>query len=142
VKTGIQKGQPKRSVSVTDLREEMGTSAEGWGRATKTSRVRFNIEADDDRKVNTDWFSSEIIHGAVTANHWAGLSEQIREGINRAILKYDPDDPAHARKLKTGAMQWAGLSDEQAEALVAAWKRRPKPDKKRLNLSRRAVRNL
>jgi CRISPR-associated endonuclease Csn1 len=134
---GKQKGQPKRSVSVTDLRELMG-----WARS-KTPQFRFNIENDEERVINTDWFSREIIHGAVTPDKWAQLSKSAREGINRAILKHDPDDEAHAAKLKALVMQdWTGLSDAEADALVAAWKKRPRPDTKRLNMSRRAVRNV
>ncbi len=135
---GKQKGQPKRSITVTDLREEMG-----WGHATRTSQFRFNIEADEERQINTDWFSREIIHGAITAEKWKEMPERSREGINHAILKHDPDEEKNADKLKSLVMRdWAGLSDGQADALVAAWKKRPRPDAKRLNMSRRAVRDL
>lgn len=131
------KDRAKTTVSVTDLREFMG-----WGRATKTTPFRFNIENDENRQINTDWFSREIIHGAVTPEKWVQMPERIREGLNRAILKYDPDQEGDAAKLKSGAMSWAGLTEARADALVAAWTRRPKPDAKRLNMSRRAVRNL
>ncbi len=135
---GKQKGQAKRSVTVSDLRELMG-----WGIATKTSPFHFNIEADEERQINTDWFSREIIHAAITPEKWEQLPERSREGINRAILKHDPDDVNHTDKLKKLVMQeWAGLSEAQADTLVAAWKKRPRPDAKRLNMSRRAVRNL
>lgn len=134
--------RPKTTVSVTDLRNQMGTNEEGWGRATKTSRFHFNIETDEERTINTDWFSREIIHGAVTSEKWATMPERVHEGINRAILKYDPDDEKTAEKLKSGLMDWAGLTGVQADALVTAWKRRPRPDAKRLNMSRRAVCNL
>ncbi|RLT19982.1 MAG: hypothetical protein DWI28_01915 [Planctomycetota bacterium] len=138
VTRGKQKGQPKRSVTVTDLRDLMG-----WGNASKTSAFRFNIEADKERSINTDWFSREIIHGAITAAKWQQLSLRSREGINRAILKHDPDDETHDEKLKALVMQeWAGLKEAQADLLVAAWKKRPRPDAKRLSMSRRAVRNL
>lgn len=138
VSKGKQKGQAKRTVTVSDLRELMG-----WGPATKTSQFRFNIESDEERQINTDWFSREIIHGAVTLAKWEQLPERSREGINRAILKHDPDDDKHADKLKTLVMQaWAGLIAEEADKLVAAWKKRPRPDAKRLSMSRRAVRNL
>lgn len=136
-KVGKRKGQPKRTVSVTDLRTLMG-----WGRATKTSPFRFNIENDEDRIINTDWFSREVIHGAVTPERWAALPANVRDGLNRALLKCDPDEEADADRLKKGAMSWAGLNEAQADALVVAWSRRPRPDAKRLNLSRRAVRNL
>jgi|GEM_PF-560535 len=138
VTRGKQKGQPKRSVTVTDLRDLMG-----WGNASKTSAFRFNIEADKERTINTDWFSREIIHGAITAAKWQQLPLRSREGINRAILKHDPDDETHDEKLKALVMQeWAGLNTAQADLLVAAWKKRPRPDAKRLKMSRRAVRNL
>jgi len=140
--TGPPADRPKRTVSVTDLRNFMGTTKDGWGRASKTSRFRFNIEKDEDRAINTDWFSREIIHGAVTAERWAAMPERVREGLNRAILKFDPDQEEDAAKLRAGVMDWAGLSKAQADALVAAWKTRPKPDAKRLSMSRRAVRNL
>ncbi len=39
-------------------------------------------------------------------------------------------------------MSWAGLDATQADALVAAWQKRPRIDAKRLNMSRRAVRNV
>lgn len=136
-KTGKHRGQPKRSVTVQDLRDLMG-----WGRATKTSPFRFNIEADEDRVINTDWFSREIIHGAIGPDHWSALPQSTREGLNRALLKYDPDEPKDAEKCKAGLLKWAELGDAQADTVLAAWRKRPRPDAKRLNLSRRAARNL
>jgi len=130
--------RPKATVSVSDLRILMG-----WPKiAGKTPEFRFNIESDEDRDINTDWFNREIVHGAIGKDAWQSLSQSVREGINRAILRYDPDQDGDATALKTGVMKWAGLSDAQADALVSAWTRRPKIDAKRLNLSRRAVRNL
>jgi len=129
--------KPKTTVNVTELRAVMG-----WGKATKTSPYRFNIEADADRTINTDWFSREIIHGAVTAPKWAAMTDDQREGLNRAVLRFDPDNENHAEQLKAGVMSWAGLSQSEADTLVAAWKRRPKLDAKRLSMSRKAVRNL
>jgi CRISPR-associated endonuclease Csn1 len=135
---GKRKGLPKTSVTWTDMRDVMG-----WG-SKRSSPFRFNFEeSDEDRTPNTDWFSREIIHGAVTAEKWSQLSQNAREGINRAILKHDPDDETHHDKLKSLVMQeWAGLSERQAGTLVTAWKKRPRPDAKRLNMSRRAVRNI
>ncbi len=70
------------------------------------------------------------------------MPERVRDGLNRAIIKYDPDQDGAAEKLRAGVMDWAGLSESQADALVSAWKGRPKPDAKRLSMSRRAVLNL
>ncbi|MCC5829201.1 MAG: HNH endonuclease [Phycisphaeraceae bacterium] len=130
--------RPKTTVTVGDLREAMGWSHRGG----KNAAQRFNIEADELRTINTDWFSREIIHGAVTPEKWDAMPVRVKEGLNRAILKFDPDETNDAAKLKNGVMDWAGLDESQADALVAAWQRRPRPDAKRLNLSRRAVRNL
>jgi CRISPR-associated endonuclease Csn1 len=132
-----QPERPKRRVSVTDLRQLMG-----WGKASKTTRFRFNIESDEDRLINTDWFRREIIHGVLGADRWAELPESIREGLNRAILKHDPEQARDAENLKAGVTGWGTLTAEQADRLIAAWRTRPKPDAKRLNMSRRAVRNM
>jgi len=137
VKGRVIPERPKQTVSVTDLRELMG-----WGKATKTTQFRFNIEADEDREINTDWFNREIVHGAIGVQAWANMPESLREGINKAILKHDPEQDGEAAALKAGVMKWAKLSDQQASALVAAWAKRPKLDAKRLHMSRRAVRNL
>lgn len=138
--------RPKRTVSVTDLRAKMA----GWygkdkwpgGQNRKLSPCSFNIEADEDREINTDWFSREIVHGAIGTEAWAAMPERLREGFNRAILRFDPVEDAHAGKLKEGVMRWSGLDEARADALVAAWKGRPRIDSKRLSMSRRAVRNL
>lgn len=133
----------KTKVTVSDLRRLMGTADEGWGeRFGKHSQFRFNIETDEGREINTDWFSREIVHGAVTLQKWSAMPPNVREGINRAILKFDPEQDGAAERLKSGVMTWAGLSEAEAVALVAAWKRRPKLDAKRLKMSRRAVCNI
>lgn len=138
IKSGKQKGQSKRTATVSDLRNLMG-----WGTVKKNPYFRFTIEADEQREINTDWFHREIIHGAITLERWAAMPGSSQEGLNRAILKHDPGDEKHHARLKSLVMQdWAGLSEAQADALIAAWKKRPRPDAKRLNMSRRAVRNL
>ncbi|HPO93876.1 MAG TPA: hypothetical protein PL072_10440, partial [Phycisphaerales bacterium] len=129
--------RPKQSVSVSDLRTLMG-----WGRASKTSEFRFNIENDEEREINTDWFSREVVHGGIGVAAWSAMPDSLREGINRAILRFDPDEEDDAAKLRAGLRSWAGLDEKQAEGVIAAWKRRPRPDAKRLNISRRAARNL
>lgn len=142
--------KPKTNVSVTDLRLLMGTSEDGWGRDGKKSRFRFNIETDEERQINTDWFSREIVHGAISIEKWNAMSDRERDGLNRAILRHDPEYAADEQALRECVTQekkekktWSlGLNDAQVSALIAAWKRRPKLDAKRLNMSRRAVRNL
>ncbi|MCA9146541.1 MAG: HNH endonuclease [Planctomycetales bacterium] len=137
--SGKKKGLKKTSVTWTDLRKVLG-----WGRATKTTQYRFNYELKDaERTPTTDWFSREIVHGAISQDRWETMSNSVREGINRAILSHDPDELLHHEKLKVLVMKdWCGLSERQADAFVAAWKKRPRLDAKQLSMSRRAVRNL
>ena len=142
---GKRKGQPKRTVSVTDLRAKMAEwyGKDQWpgGTRRKLSPCRFNIEADEDRAINTDWFRREIVHGSIGEDAWNAMPTSLQEGFNRAILRHDQDEE-DAKKLKSGVMAWGGLDEARADKLVAAWKGRPRLDAKRLNMSRRAVRNL
>lgn len=142
---GKRKGQPKRSASISDLRKKMAEwyGKEQWTATKKNSPRAFTSEfTDEDRAINTDWFSREIVHGAIGVDEWEAMPESLREGFNRAILRHDPDEEGEAEKLKNAVMKWGGLDEERADRLVAAWRGRPKLDAKRLNMSRRAVLNL
>lgn len=125
---------PKASASVTDIKQSLGI-----GLRDKT--VRLNIEADEDREINTDWFYREIVHGAFTEEVWNKLAEDRKESVNRAVLKFNPDESDDEHRLRDGAKSWWGLDDTTAERLISAWKRRPKLEK-RLSLSRKAILNL
>jgi len=126
--------EPKSSASVTDIKHALGIN-------TRDKTVRLNIEADEEREINTDWFHREIVHAAFTEARWEAMSEQQRESVNRAILKFDPDEPQDADRLRAGALAWWVLDAAAADRLIAAWKHRPKLER-RLNLSRRAILNL
>ena len=69
-----------------------------------------------------------------------GREAQLPEAVNRAILRFDPDEPADEARLRAVVSHW-GLDPAAIERLVAAWRKRPKLEK-RLNLSRRAILNL
>jgi CRISPR-associated endonuclease Csn1 len=131
---GKHAGKPKSTVSVTDIKQVLGINP-------RDKTVKLNIEADEDREINTDWFYREIVHGAFSEDRWAALSDAQRESVNRALLKFDPDHAEDANKLHAGAMAWWGLDAAAANRLIQAWKERPKLEK-RLNLSRRAILNL
>ncbi|RIK67924.1 MAG: type II CRISPR RNA-guided endonuclease Cas9 [Planctomycetota bacterium] len=128
---------PKTSVSASDIRQALGLGK----RKGKSDPVQLSIEADEDRDINTDWFHREIVHGGIGEVVWNSWDESRREGVNRAILKFDPDEPDDASRLRKGAMEWWELDAAAADRLVEAWKNRPRLEK-RLNLSRRAIRNL
>lgn len=134
--SGKFKGQLKRSCSVTDIRVALGL-----GRGGKDKWPRLNIERDEDREINTDWFSRAVVYGAIGADAWDAMAPALREGFNRAILRHQPEDEGDAAKLKAGALSWGGLDEARADALVAAWKTRPKLEK-RLSMSRKAALNI
>lgn len=108
-------------------------------------------EADPLRNVNTDWFYREVVLGAFGEGRWNALKaggeesntpkdNDRQEAVNRAILKYDPEEVGDAQKLRHRARNQWGLDEAGAERLIEAWKNRP--PLRRLNLSRRAIRNL
>jgi CRISPR-associated endonuclease Csn1 len=133
--SGKYKGQPKHAASVTDLRKALGLKR---GDAS----VRLNIEAKDaEVEIATDWFARSFVHGVFGEAVWHAMSEAQRESVNRAILKLDPESAEHEVRLRTGAATWWKLSPEQCEAVIQAWRTRPKPEK-RIKLSRRALLNI
>ncbi|HRX83001.1 MAG TPA: type II CRISPR RNA-guided endonuclease Cas9, partial [Pirellulaceae bacterium] len=79
--------------------------------------------------------------GVFGEDAWNALDEQQRDAVNRSILKFDPQTDGAETKLHAGVQRWWGLDEEQADAFIAAWKERPKIDK-RINLSRKALKNL
>lgn len=133
----------KCAPTIADLRAAIGTAEAGWGKeASKSSPFRLNVESDKNRAVPVDWFSRAIIHGAIGRDGWDALEDSIRNRINRLLLKGDPAYEADAERLKKNLIRHARLDELTATKVVEAWKKRPKTDAKRLNLSRRAVRNL
>lgn len=101
----------------------------------------LNLEKDSDREINTDWFFREVALGVFGEDRWASMCPDKRESVNRAILKFDPDQSEHEKRLRSGASKWWTLDSEQVEDLISAWKSRPKLEK-RMKLSRSAIRNL
>ena len=101
----------------------------------------LNLERDPDRKINTDWFYREIVHGAFTESLWTKMTQQQQDAVNAAVLKFVPEEPDHEAKLRAGAIKWWNLDEARATAFVKACSARPKIEK-RVNLSRRAIKNL
>lgn len=126
----------KKTGSVTTVRRALGINTKA-GKETYT----LNLERDPEAEINTDWFYREVVSNAITGETCPGLTDRQRESVNRAILKFDPASPQDAERLRQGAQEWWGLSPEAADRLVDAWKERPKIES-RVNLSRRAIRNL
>ncbi len=100
----------------------------------------LNLERDEDREINTDWFYREVVLGAITLAVWEGWSESTREGLNRALLRFDPQLDDDANRLSALVVR-LGLDQTAANNVVTAWRARPKLEK-RLNMSRRAILKL
>ncbi len=100
---------------------------------------QLNAAGDDDRELNGDWFWSAIV-GAVGVTTWNSWDERRKEGLNRAVLRFDPQVEEDAERMRALATRF-DLPQEVVEELVAAWRTRPKLER-RLNMSRRAVLNV
>ncbi len=126
----------QKSASASTIRKALGID-----RKAVKEFFSLNIEHDPGREINTDWFYCGVVHDAFTEELWKKMTDRQRESVNHAILKFNPDQEEHEHRLRQGAKTWWGLSDAAADKLIVAWKGRPRLEK-RVNLSRRAIKNL
>lgn len=125
-----------KSVTSSGVRKVLGIN-----KGEKKTLYTLSLDNDPKRKLNTNWFYREIVHGAIEVDDWNSMSDNVKENINGAILKFDPEKDKHAEKLLRGCKEWWGLREDQGRRLVEAWRNRPKKDD-RVSYSRKAVRNL
>jgi CRISPR-associated endonuclease Csn1 len=109
-------------------------------RGVPENAYALNLERDEDREINTDWFYREIVLGGVGEATWKSWGEGKREGLNRAILRFDPALDDDLLKFSAIAVK-LGLDSATTQRLITGWRTRPKLER-RLKLSRRAIRNL
>ncbi len=126
----------QKSATPATLRKALGID-----KKDRKAFFTLNVERDPEREINPDWFYREVVHGALTEEVWLKMTEQQRESVNRAVLKFDAKIDEDIVKLRQGAMTWWGLSPESADQFIEACKTRPALDK-RVKLSRRAIQNL
>ena len=149
-----EKGGPERSLTAEERQKVIAALSSQKTGSTATVRkalgidkkaVRgfytLNIERDDERVINTDWFHREIAAGVWGEQAWQALTAAQQNSVNRALLKFDPDNERHQDQLRLGAGEWWGLDSAGAERLVAGWRTRPRLEQ-RVKLSCRAIRNL
>ncbi len=101
---------------------------------------KLNVAGDEDRDLNGDWFHKAIVLDAITSEVWDTWDESHKEGLNRAILRFDPQIKEDATRLQSVAKK-LGLDESGADRLIVAWRTRPKLER-RLKMSRQAVLNL
>ena len=103
---------------------------------------RLNLEADEDREINTDWFHRDIVLGVFGEQGWNALGEKQQESVSRTLLRLDAESPNSAAQLEEYAEKWWGLKVKaDRRKLRDAWQKMPQTEK-RLKLSRRAILNL
>ena len=106
------------------------------------NKTLYTLNTEGDKfTVNGDWFYSQIVCGVFGEDKWLSFDNGKKESVNRAILKFDPNEEADEGKIRTGCGNWWNLDSEQTENFIAAWKKRPKKES-RVNLSRKAIKNL
>lgn len=125
----------QKTVSESTIRKALGIDK-------GENKTLYTLNTDGDKfTVNGDWFYSQIVCGVFGEDVWATFDQNIKDSVNNAVLKFDPNEDADENKIRTGCKKWWHLSDEQAESFIAVWKKRFKKDQ-RVNLSRRAIKNL
>jgi len=139
--------KPEEREKVIAVLEKQKTATEGTirkalgiDRGQKKGEYTLSLERDRERGLNTNWFKREII-SAMGKEEWEGMSEKEQESINRAILKFDPQEKEEREKLRKGCGNWWGFSEEQANRFIDAWSTRAKIDD-RASYSRKAIKNL
>ncbi len=136
----IDRLRSRKTGSVAAVREALGIDKRSLKKQDLPEKSwKLSLEQDEDREINTDWFHREIVVKGVGAAMWNQWNENQREGLNRAILKCDPAAGEDGR-LRDIARK-IGLDDAAIDRLIAAWKTRPKLEK-RLSLSRGAIIHL
>ncbi len=132
----------QKTGTVTAVRDALKLPRRGTKKPSNTPSDAFelNLERDDERLINTDWFYRAIVVEGVGEGIWESWNESRREGLNRAILQFDPTLEHDTLRLQSLATK-LGLDSDAVERLVAGWRTRPKLEA-RLKMSRRAVLNL
>lgn len=119
-----------------------GTIRKALGIDKGANKTLYTLNTDGDKfAINGDWFYSQIVCDVFGEDTWASLDNKIKDSVNRAILKFDPNEEDDKAKISAGCKKWWNLTDEQAEKFISVWEKRPKNDQ-RVNLSRRAIKNL
>jgi len=136
----------ERSKVVKAVRKQQtaseGTIRKALGIDKGANKTLYTLNTDGDKfTVNGNWFYSQIVFGVFVEDEWSAFDLNMKESVNRAILKYDPNEEDDENKARTGCKKWWDLTDEQTENFISAWEKRPKKDQ-RVNLSRRAIKNL
>jgi len=113
----------------------------GIAKGENKTKYTLSLEEDPERGLNTNWFKREVVGGAIGEKQWAEMTTEKRESINKAILKFEPQNKINAQQLANGCIIWWKFDEEKTQRFIETWKKRPKVDD-RVNYSRKAIKNL
>ncbi len=131
----ITKMRKQKTASESTIREALGINK-------GADKTLYTLNIDGDKfAVNGDWFYSQIACGVFGEDVWAAFDSKMKESVNRAILKFDPNEEIDENSLRIGCKKWWGLTDEQTGNFITVWKKRPKKDE-RVKFSRKTIKNL
>jgi CRISPR-associated endonuclease Csn1 len=137
----IRKLQTVKTASVTTIRDALGIGKKDLKKKDVShDSYALNLERDEDREINTDWFYREVVVKGVGQEIWESWDQSKQEGLNRLLLRLDPNLDEDEKKIRS-VLTKMELDSEATERLMIGWRARPKLDK-RLKLSRRAIMNL
>jgi len=119
-----------------------GTIRKALGIDKGANKTLYTLNTGGDKfTINGDWFYSQVACGIFGEEVWAEFDNKMKDSVNGAILKFDPNEEEGKKKLIIGCNKWWNLDDEQTKNFIDAWGKMPKKDS-RVNLSRKAIRNL
>ena len=128
--------EKQKTASEATIRKALGID-----KGEKKTAYTLSLEKDPERGLNTNWFRRAIVKGAIGEDKWNSLSEEQQKSINKAILKFEPQEKKDVERLVEGCRRWWEFDEQQVEQFIDAWKKRPKVDD-RVNYSRKAIKNL
>ncbi|MCC6321074.1 MAG: hypothetical protein IT438_06505 [Phycisphaerales bacterium] len=142
--SGKHEGRTRHDHSNADIRALLKMP-----KLRKDQWPKLSTETEDEKSFPGDWFHREVVLGVFGMERWHTLAttpaghEAVKyaEAINRAILRFDPDEPTASAKLENWLACKCACTNDEASRVVEVWKRRA-PVQSRLNRSRRAIRNL
>ncbi|OHB50482.1 MAG: type II CRISPR RNA-guided endonuclease Cas9 [Planctomycetes bacterium GWF2_41_51] len=131
----ITAARKQKTVSESTVRTALGINK-------GENKALYTLNTDGDKfTVNGDWFYSQIVHDSFGENVWKSFNQNVKDSVNNAILKFEPNEEEDEQKLVAGCKKWWNLDDAQTGKFINVWKKRPKKDT-RVNLSRKAIKNL
>ncbi len=141
-KAVVEKLGSQKTATIKTIRTALGIDTATLRKTNYSVHdYQLNLERDEERPPNTDWFAHAIIT-ALAENDASTILDHPGKfrRLNKAILRFDPAEDADVTRLESN-LRNLGLTKQTITAVVAGWRTRPKLEK-RGKLSRRAIENL